>query len=75
MDLLSQNYYLNYFGKIKNIDKITVKPVLFKKSDIKLAVYGIGYMKNERLSKALTEKTVNFEKVPDKGWFKVLMLH
>lgn len=32
-------------------------------------------MKNERLSKALTEKTVIFEKVPDKGWFKVLMLH
>jgi double-strand break repair protein MRE11 len=52
LDQASSNNYINYFGKVTNIEKIEVKPILFEKGETKLAIYGIGHMNDERLNLA-----------------------
>ena len=52
IDFLSSTCQLNYFGKNKNIEKIEVKPILFHKGLTKIALYGIGNMKEVRLNMA-----------------------
>jgi double-strand break repair protein MRE11 len=52
LDQVSANSYVNYFGKVKNIEEFTVKPVLFRKGGTKVALYGIGHMHDERLNLA-----------------------
>ena len=46
IDQLSVNNYLNYFGKIKSIEIIKVTPILFEKNGTKIALYGIGHIKD-----------------------------
>jgi double-strand break repair protein MRE11 len=50
------NNYLNYFGKVKNIEMIEVTPILLTKGTTKVALYGIGHMKDERLNIAFENK-------------------
>lgn len=52
LDQLSCNHYINYFGKVTNIEQFTVKPVLLTKGSTRVALFGIGHMKDERLNMA-----------------------
>ena len=40
---------LNYFGKIERVDHIVNYPILITKGDSKLALYGMGNVRDERL--------------------------
>lgn len=31
MDMLNTNSYINYFGKVEDIEKVTITPILFRK--------------------------------------------
>jgi hypothetical protein len=42
LDLLSVCQLVNYFGKSDNIDDVTIYPILIKKGQTKLAIYGLG---------------------------------
>ena len=53
MDQLSVNNYINYFGKVTDIENIVVDPVLFVKGQTKIALYGIGNVKDTRLNLSL----------------------
>ncbi|CDW75302.1 dna repair exonuclease [Stylonychia lemnae] len=77
LDMVSANNYVNYFGKVKNIEQIEVQPILFTKGDSKIALYGIGHMKDERLNMAFENKTIKFKRPnQDKDkWFNILVLH
>ena len=46
IDQFSVNNLLNYFGKIKSIEVIKVSPIKFQKGDTKVALYGIGHLKD-----------------------------
>ena len=70
------NKELNYFGKISNYENFDLFPILFQKGKIKIALYGIGYIKDERLYLALQNKKVNYHRPDDyKNWFNILIVH
>ena len=70
------NKELNYFGKISNYENFDLFPILFQKGKIKIALYGIGYIKYERLYLALQNKKVNYHRPDDyKNWFNILIVH
>ena len=62
LDQVSTNHYINYFGKVTNIEKIEVKPVLFEKGNTRVALYGIGHMRDERLNLAFEQKSIKFKR-------------
>ncbi|PVV04997.1 hypothetical protein BB560_000482 [Smittium megazygosporum] len=49
IDILSEAGLVNYFGKAKSVDKITLDPLLFKKGSTCVAIYGLGGLRDERL--------------------------
>ncbi len=77
LDKMSANNYINYFGKITNIEQIEVQPVLFQKGDTRIALYGIGNMKDERLNIAFENKKIKFNRPAQHkdSWVNILVLH
>ena len=49
VDELEVANMVNYFGHASNPDDIEVSPVLIRKGNTRLALYGLGYLKDERL--------------------------
>ena len=74
LEVLSASGLINYFGKIINTDDITVKPLLLKKNNIQVALFGLGSLSEERLHRSFKEKHVRFDKV-EKDWFSILVVH
>ena len=71
-DLLHASNYVNYFGKHLNLSRqgekqIVVQPLVFQKNGLstRLAIYGLGYIKDVKLHKMMQDKAVLFEK-PEK---------
>jgi len=62
LDQACINHYLNYFGKVKNVEKIEVTPVLFERGQTRIALYGIGHIKDERLNLAFEQKAIKFKR-------------
>ena len=77
IDMVSSNNYVNYFGKITNIEEIVVDPILFYKNETKIALYGIGHLKDERLNIAFEQKKIRFRrpKGDPESWFNILVIH
>ena len=81
LDQLDSNNYINYFGRQNSIQYIRVTPFLIKKGQIKLAIYGIGHMKDERLNLAFENNSIIFEWPTnangerDQSYFSILVLH
>ncbi|EJD05327.1 DNA repair exonuclease [Fomitiporia mediterranea MF3/22] len=84
LDLLSVTGLLNYMGKIDlpttdaeaQTAGIAVKPVLLKKGDTRLGLYGIGNVKDARMHFELRSNRVRMFMPRDKQeWFNILLLH
>lgn len=77
INMLSTNKSVNYFGSVTNIEEIEVQPILFTKGETKIALYGIGHMKDERLNIAFEQKKIRFlrPKQDPESWFNILVLH
>ena len=68
---------VNYFGKSNSIEEVTVNPVLFEKGETKIALYGLGNIRDERLHRVWKKEKVKFlrpEETPEE-WFNILVLH
>ncbi|CCE63968.1 hypothetical protein TPHA_0G01310 [Tetrapisispora phaffii CBS 4417] len=77
MDILQVSGLVNHFGKVIEADKIKVPPLLFKKGETKLALYGLASVRDERLFRTFKEGNVTFE-VPDMEgdeWFNIMCVH
>ena len=77
LDLLQTVNLVNYFGRAERVDDIKLQPVLIKKGETKLALYGLGHIRDERLSRAFERKEVMVVKPSqDAGeWFNVMAVH
>ncbi|KAH8101778.1 Metallo-dependent phosphatase-like protein [Cristinia sonorae] len=84
LDMLSVSGLINYMGKIdlpvNDADAlntgIAVKPVLLRKGNSRLALYGIGNVKDQRLHFELRSNRVRMFMPKDKeDWFNILLLH
>ena len=62
LDMTNENHYINYFGKVTNIEQIEVKPLLFEKGSHKIALFGIGHMRDERLNLAFEQNAIKFKR-------------
>ncbi|KAJ8983816.1 hypothetical protein NQ317_008942 [Molorchus minor] len=56
MDLLATSRLVNYFGRWNNHDKVEIEPILLKKGQTKLALYGLSHIKDERLGRLFSTK-------------------
>ncbi|KOX68243.1 Double-strand break repair protein MRE11 [Melipona quadrifasciata] len=76
MDLLSVSGLVNYFGKCTNLTHITVSPIIIKKGETHIALYGLSYINDQRLSRLLRDCKVDLlrsEKIPE--CFSMFVIH
>ena len=77
MDLLSVSGLVNFFGKVMDVDDISISPVLLQKGSTRLALYGLGSIRDERLNRSFQRGKVKMlqpEEDPD-AWFNLLLFH
>lgn len=77
MDVLHVSNLINYFGKVTDVEKIEVSPLLLQKGETKLALYGLGSIRDERLHRMFRRGNVKFKRPSEEEsvWFNVLVLH
>lgn len=77
LDLLSVCGFVNYFGRAPSIDDITVSPILMQKGSVKVALYGLGSIRDERLHRTFLNHNVKMlrPKQDPESWFNVFVLH
>jgi double-strand break repair protein MRE11 len=78
IDLLATAGLVNYFGKTASVDDITMVPILLRKGETKLALYGLGGIRDERLHRTFLQKKVKMMRpldTDDSSWFSMLILH
>lgn len=78
LDLLAVSNLVNYFGRQDAVDKVEVSPILLEKGNhTKVALYGMGSMRDERLNRMWRGKKVRFLRPAndDQEWFHVFALH
>ncbi|AFZ81288.1 DNA repair mre11 domain-containing protein [Theileria equi strain WA] len=76
IDLLDVAGLVTYFGRVHDFNDIELKPILIKKNNIKIALYGIGWIKDEKLVMLFKNEKVKFilPEEPD-DWYKILLIH
>jgi len=90
LDVLAAAGLLNYFGRLSlppssrkrrahesPSEMIGIKPVLLQKGRTRIALYGMGYIKDERMSHELREKHICMYRPAEAtdSWFNLLVLH
>eukprot|EP00052_Salpingoeca_macrocollata_P023144 m.202966 g.202966 ORF g.202966 m.202966 type:complete len:723 (-) comp21968_c0_seq5:183-2351(-) len=77
LDLLSVSNMVNYFGKASAVDSIEISPILLQKGRAKLALYGLGAIRDERLHRTFLDGKVKLlEPAEDaENWFHLFVLH
>jgi len=51
LDLLAAAGLVNYFGRQDDVDKVEIEAVLLEKGSTRVAIYGMGSMRDERLNR------------------------
>ncbi|KAJ2382698.1 meiotic recombination, partial [Coemansia sp. RSA 2603] len=77
MDVLAVSGLVNYFGRQQEIEHIRVSPVLLRKGATRLALYGLGNVRDERLHRTIARKHMVMCQ-PDEdtdSWFNLMVLH
>ncbi|GAB6031188.1 Double-strand break repair protein mre11a [Chamberlinius hualienensis] len=77
LDLLSEMGLINHFGKCLNLEDVRIKPLLFVKGETKLALYGLGAIRDQRLFRIFREGKISMirpEETPQ-DWFNLLVVH
>uniref|UniRef100_A0A5S6QRY4 Mre11_DNA_bind domain-containing protein n=1 Tax=Trichuris muris TaxID=70415 RepID=A0A5S6QRY4_TRIMR len=74
LDMLHGAGLLNYFGKHQSVEEITVSPICICKGRTRIALYGIGFIRDERLHRMFLNKKVHFVP-PEDSCFCILVLH
>ncbi|KAG7392096.1 Double-strand break repair protein mre11a [Phytophthora pseudosyringae] len=77
LDLLSAANLVNYFGKSEKVDAVEVFPVLMTKGGTRVAIYGLGNMRDERLNRMFAQGKVVFRRPAEhaEDWFSIFVVH
>ncbi|KAH7433647.1 hypothetical protein KP509_07G079200 [Ceratopteris richardii] len=86
IDILSACNLVNYFGKMvlggSGVGQITVYPILIQKGTTKVALYGFGNIRDERLNRMFqTPHAIRWIRPETQGdssvsdWFNIFVLH
>ena len=71
---------MNYVGRVDDLENICILPILMQKGTTKLAIYPLGYIRDERLHRAFLHHKVKWVKPKQNtnnmsDWFNIAMLH
>ena len=77
LDLLASANLLNYIGRVPNTSSIKLAPLLVRKGSTKLALYGLGHLRDEQLTRALERQELSVARPSERPeeWFHVLAVH
>ena len=79
LDTLAAAGLINYFGKSNTTcdQSINIVPVLLQKGCTKLAIYGLGAIKDERLHDMFVKGQVQFVRPNEdpEDWFNIFVIH
>ena len=80
LEQLAATNLVNYVGRMDDPENIHIFPILMEKGATKLAVYPLGYIRDERLHRAFLHHKVKWVKPKASGsgsaeWFNIAMLH
>ena len=78
IDILSTAGLVNYFGRSREVDDITMMPVLLRKGRTNVALYGLGNVRDERLHRTFLSKKVKMLAPPQENgqeWFNLMLFH
>ena len=78
LDLLSVANMVNYFGGSDRVDDVEIHPVLLQKGRSRIALYGLGNMRDERLNRMWQQKKVRFLRPSSSDgetYFSIFVLH
>ena len=81
LNLLSSTGLLNYFGHTADLENIELEPILIKKGRTRIALYGLGHIRDERLHRCFSLGKISLKLPVDKNstvatkWFRILVLH
>lgn len=78
LDILAAAGLVNYFGKCNTTQSdIMISPVLLEKGKTKLAIYGLGAMKDERLHYMFEKGAVHVNRPSEdtEDWFNIFCIH
>ncbi|KAG1171799.1 hypothetical protein G6F70_002024 [Rhizopus microsporus] len=78
LHLLALAGMVNYFGNSPSFEEVTVQPILMEKGSTKLALYGLGNIREERLHRQWQANKVKFVRPADEDWkdcFNLFVLH
>lgn len=77
LDILSTTGLINYFGKWTDLNKVEISPILLKKSETQLSLYGLSHIHDNRLARLFRDSQVIMEKPEgdDQDWFNLMVLH
>ncbi|KAJ6638754.1 Double-strand break repair protein MRE11, partial [Pseudolycoriella hygida] len=77
LDLLATSGLVNYFGKWTDLSQVDIDPILIRKGETQLAMYGLSHIHDNRLARLFYDKKVVL-KAPDEStgrWFNLFVLH
>lgn len=76
LDIVSNSGLVNYFGKCTNLNEITLHPLILQKNETKIAIFGMGFVKDERLVHMIKYNKVKYMKpADDRDIIYILVLH
>lgn len=77
LDVLSMSGLVNHFGRVSDSTNIVIKPILIEKGDIKVALYGLASVRDERLFRTFRENKVTFlrPKTRPEEWYNIFVVH
>ncbi|KAH8305403.1 hypothetical protein KR018_002634 [Drosophila ironensis] len=84
LDLLSTTGLVNYFGRWTDLSQVEISPILMRKGESQLALYGLSHIHDARLARLVKDYKVNFncpvvqgqgEGQEEEEWFHLLVVH
>lgn len=76
-DLLHASGLVNLFGKYTSVEQIAINPILLRKGNTRLALYGLGAVREERLHRLFTNNSITFYRPNENedDWFSICTVH
>lgn len=76
LDVLSETGLVNYFGKWTNLEKVEIPPLILKKGNTYISLYGLSYINDKRLARLMRDgnfKMLRATEIPES--FDMFVLH
>ncbi|EFN86093.1 Double-strand break repair protein MRE11 [Harpegnathos saltator] len=75
MDVLSATGFVNYFGKWTDLTRVVMPPIILKKRNTHIALYGLSYINDQRLSRLYRDDKVELLRAKNMETFNIFVLH